>query len=167
VDLPGVATASTGVVVAVALVDTTGFLAGGSETTALAVLVDSVADPVDAGIAADSLVLGVNEDDLEVLVGGVLVDPVGVQDTQVGATTTDTLLSGGTQSTLVLELVNTHVGGLAVGGTLGHRPLTATASHTDTVDNIALLGLVAETTSLVGARRTGSTVDSVQLTELY
>jgi hypothetical protein len=75
--------------------------------------VDSVADPVDAGIAADSLVLGVNEDDLEVLVGGVLVDPVGVQDTQVGAATTDTLLSSGTQSTLVLELVNTHVGGLA------------------------------------------------------
>ena len=54
-----------------------------------------------------------------------------------------------------------------VGGTLGGGPLAATASHTDTVDNIALLGLVSETTSLVGARRTGSTVDSVQLTELY
>ena len=54
-----------------------------------------------------------------------------------------------------------------VGGTLGSGPLTATASHTDTVDNIALLGLVAETTSLVGARGAGSTVDSVQLTELY
>ena len=76
-------------------------------------LVDGVADPVDAGITADSLVLGVNEDDLEVLVGGVLVDPVGVQDTQVGATAADTLLSGGTQSTLVLELVNSVVGGLA------------------------------------------------------
>lgn len=38
VELPGVATASLGVVVAVALVDTTGLLAGGSETTGLAVL---------------------------------------------------------------------------------------------------------------------------------
>lgn len=54
-----------------------------------------------------------------------------------------------------------------VGGTLGRRLLTATTSHTGTVDDIALLGFVAETTSLVRARRTGSPVDSVQLTELY
>lgn len=54
-----------------------------------------------------------------------------------------------------------------VGGTLGNGALAATASHTDTVDNISLLSLVAETTGLVGTRRTGSTVDSVQLTELY
>jgi len=147
--------------------------------------VDGLGDPVDAGIAADSLVLGVDEDNLVVLVGGVLVDPVGVQDTQVGAAAADTLLSGGTESALVLELVDTHVGRLTyraisfchhsrylirkhtVGGTLGHRPLTATTADTGTVDNIALLGLVAQTTSLVGARRTGSPVDSVQLTELY
>ena len=128
---------------------------------------DRLGDPVDAGVTADGLVLGVDKDNLEVLVGRVLVDPVGVQDTQVGAATADTLLSGGGESTLVLEVVDTHVGGLAVGGTLGHRPLTATTTHTGTVDDIALLGLVAETTSLVGARRTGSPVDSVQLTELY
>lgn len=74
---------------------------------------DSVADPVDASITADGLVLGVDKDNLEVLVGGVLVDPVGVQDTQVGATAANTLLSGSTESTLVLELVDTLVGGLA------------------------------------------------------
>lgn len=74
---------------------------------------DGVADPVDARIAADSLVLGVDEDNLEVLVGRVLVDPVGVQDTQVGAATANTLLSGSPESTLVLELVDTHVGGFA------------------------------------------------------
>lgn len=37
-ELPGVAAARLGVVVAVALVDTTGLLASGSKTTALAVL---------------------------------------------------------------------------------------------------------------------------------
>jgi hypothetical protein len=58
------------------------------------VLMDWIDDPVDAGVAANSLVLRVNKDDLEVLVGGVLVDPVRVQDTQVGAATTDTLLGG-------------------------------------------------------------------------
>lgn len=128
---------------------------------------NGLADPVDAGIAADGLVLGVNEDDLKVLVGGVLVDPVGVQDTQVGAAAANTLLSSSTQGTLVLELVDTLVGGLAVGGTLGDRALAATAADTDTVDDVALLGLVAETTSLVGAGRARSTVDGVQLAELY
>lgn len=111
--LPGLSPAARGVVVLVALVDTTGLLAGGGKTTLLAVLVDRVDDPVDAGVAADGLVLRVDENDLVVLVGGVLVDPVGVQDAQVGATAADTLLSGRLELALVLELVDTLVGGLA------------------------------------------------------
>ena len=111
--LPGLSAASLGLVVAVALVETAGLLAGGGEATGLAVLVDGVDDPVDAGIDADGLVLGVDQDDLEVLVGRVLVDPVGVEDTQVGAAATDTLLSGGLEGALVLQLVDTLVGGLA------------------------------------------------------
>ena len=111
--LPGLPAASGGLVVAVALVETARLLAGGSETTSLAVLVDGVDDPVDAGVAADRLVLGVDEDDLVVLVGAVLVDPVGVEDAEVGAAAADTLLSGGLEGTLVLELVDTLVGGLA------------------------------------------------------
>jgi hypothetical protein len=97
----------------VATVDTTGLLAGGSETASLTVLVHGVDDPVDAGVTADGLVLGVDEDDLVVLVGAVLVDPVGVEDAEVGAAAADTLLSGGLEGTLVLELVDTLVGGLA------------------------------------------------------
>lgn len=54
-----------------------------------------------------------------------------------------------------------------VGGTLGHRPLAATAADADTVDDIALLGLVTEAASLVGARGARGAVDDVQLTELY
>jgi hypothetical protein len=94
VALPGLSAASLGLVVPVALVETTGLLASGGETTSLAVLVDGLDDPVDARVAADGLVLGVDEDDLVVLVGGVLVDPVRVQDAQVGAAAADTLLSG-------------------------------------------------------------------------
>lgn len=74
---------------------------------------DGGADPVDAGITTDSLVLGVDKDDLVVLVGGILVDPVGVQDAQVSSATANTLLGGGLESTLVLELVDTVVCGLA------------------------------------------------------
>ena len=35
-----------------------------------------VNDPVDSGVSSDGLVGGINEDDLEVLVGRILVDPV-------------------------------------------------------------------------------------------
>lgn len=96
-----------------ALVETARLLAGGGETALLAVLVDGVDDPVDAGVDADRLVLGVDEDDLEVLVGRVLVDPVRVEDAQVGAPAADTGLGGRPQRALVLELVDTLVGGLA------------------------------------------------------
>lgn len=67
--LPGLSPASSGLVVTMALVETSALLAGGGEATELAMLVYRVDNPVDAGIAADGLVLGVNEDDFEILVG--------------------------------------------------------------------------------------------------
>jgi hypothetical protein len=140
-------------------------LANGGKTTSLAVLVDRVDDPVDAGIATDSLVGGIDKDDLEVLVGSILVNPVGVQDTQISALAANTLLSGGLERALVLELVDTLVDGLTEGSTLGGGSLTVTAANTDTVDDITLLGLVAETTSLVRAGGAGSTVNDIQLSD--
>ena len=74
---------------------------------------DGFDDPVDAGIFANDLVLRVYKDDLKVLVGGVLVDPVRVENPQVGATATNTLLGSGLQGSLVLQLVDTLVGRLA------------------------------------------------------
>lgn len=164
--LPGLATTSTGVGESVALVDTTGLLASGGESTSLTVLVDGVNDPVDAGITANDLVGRIDENDLKVLVSRVLVDPVRVQDTEIGAAAANTLLSSGTELSLVLELVNTLVGGLAVSSTLAHRTLAATSSNTDSVDNETLLGLV---TQLAGSLRTtgaAGTVDDVELAVL-
>ena len=126
--------------------------------------------------------VGVNEDNFVVLVNTILVNPVRVQDTQVTASLADTLLRYTSQTSLGLEVVDTLADGLAVGSTykiqlqklfpltspskrtLGDLLLAVTPPDTDTVDNVALLGLVAETTSLVGARGTRSTVDYVQLT---
>ena len=51
--LPGLSAAGASLVVAVALVEAAGLLAGGSETAGLAVLVDGVDDPVDAGVTTD------------------------------------------------------------------------------------------------------------------
>lgn len=69
VPLPCLPATSSRLVVRVTLSETTALLARSRESAALAVLVDGLGDPVDAGIAADSLVLGVDEDDLKVLVG--------------------------------------------------------------------------------------------------
>jgi hypothetical protein len=113
VPLPGLPPASGGVVELVTTAKTTALLAGGGKSTALAVLVDWLDDPVDARVAADGLVLGVDKDDLVVLVGRVLVDPVRVENAQVGAAAADTLLGGRLERALVLELVDTLVGGLA------------------------------------------------------
>ena len=64
-----------------------------------------------------SLVVGVDEDNLVVLVNTVLVDPVRVQDTEVTASLADTLLRNAPQTALRLELSDTLTNGLAVGGT--------------------------------------------------
>ena len=101
----------------VTLFETAGLLASGGEGRGTRGACGRGNDPVDAGIATDGLVLWVDEDDLEVLVGRVLVDPVGVKDAQVGATAADTLLSSRLEGALVLELVNSLVGGLACDGT--------------------------------------------------
>lgn len=203
VPLPCLPPASSRVVVLVSTAKTTALLAGGGKTTALAVLVHGLDDPVDAGITADGLVLGVDKDDLVVLVGRVLVDPVRVEHAEIGAAAADTLLSSRLERALVLELVDTLVGGLAcmllvpkssqhlvrgkhtIGGTprhkllaqglcchcrwfdvLGRGPLATSTADTDAVDNVALLGLVPEAASLVGARGTAGTVDDLELAEL-
>ena len=111
--LPGLSATSTGLVVAVALVETARALASGSEATGLAVLVDWINNPIDARILTDCLVLRIDQDDLIILIGRILVDPVRVQDAEVGTATTNTLLSGGLERTLILQLVDTLVRGLA------------------------------------------------------
>lgn len=155
-----------GVVVAVALADTTALVAGGSEAARLTVLVHRLGDPVDAGIAADSLVLRVHTDHLEVLVDTVLVHPVRVQDTEVRHLAANTLLSKGTERALGLQVVHTLTNGLTVSSTLRNVLLAVTAADTHTVDNVALLGLVAKAASLVRARGARGAVHHVQLAVL-
>jgi hypothetical protein len=55
-------------------------------------------------------VLRVDQDNLKVLVCGVLVDPVRVQDSQIRTPTSHTLLSRGLQRALVFELVYALIG---------------------------------------------------------
>src|SRR5437867_1642767 len=54
-----------------------------------------------------------------------------------------------------------------ISDTLRHWPFAASAANTDTINDIALLGLVSKPTSFVWTRWAGSTVDDVQLAKLY
>lgn len=159
--LPGVSSASLGVVVLVSLVDTSGLLASGGKSTSFAVLVDGVGNPVVSRIIADGVVLGINKDNLKVLVSRILVNPVRTQDTEVTSTAANTLFSSSTKRSLVLKLADTLVGGLTVGSTLVNGSLAATSADTNTVNNETLLGLVTETVSLVRARWTRGTVNGL------
>lgn len=90
---PGSTTRATnGLRVAVAFAQAATALAGGGEATEFAVLVDCVADPVDLGITTDGVVVWIKHDHLEVLVGGILTDPVGVQDTETSNAASNTFL---------------------------------------------------------------------------
>ena len=111
--------------------------------------------------------VGVDQDNLVVLVHTVLVHPVRVQHPQIAASLSYTLLGGAPQATLELEVVDTLANGFTEGGTLGDGLLAATTADADAVDNVALLGLVAEAAGLVEARGTRGAVDDVQLTKLY
>jgi len=149
--------------VTVSLAQAAILLANARKPTSFTTLVHRVYNPVDSGITTNGFVVGINEDDLVVLVNTILVNPVRVQHPQISTSLANTLLRCAPETTLEFQMVNTLANGFAVGGTLGHRLFSVTAPDTDTVDNVALLGFVAESTSLVRARWTGCAVDDVQL----
>jgi hypothetical protein len=88
-----VTTTGLGVVEQMTLVNTSGLLSGGSKTSGFSVLVDRVTDPVVSGVSSDGLVGWVDQNDFEVLVGRILVNPVRVKDSHVRSTTTNSFFS--------------------------------------------------------------------------
>lgn len=99
-------------------------------------------DPVDTSIATDRFVLRIDEDHLEVFVGGVLVDPVRVEDTQIGSTAAHSLLGCRFQGSLVLKLVYTLVRWLAYQGE--YQPQSFCLGSNDNVDRLSYVR-IAET----------------------
>ena len=143
------------------------FLAGGGESAELSVLHLGRGNPVDTGVTADSLVGWVNHDDFVELEGSVLTNPVRVENTHVGALATNTLFSEVLEGTAGLDLLDaTGALGLTADHTLGGRSFTSTSADADAVDNVTLLGLVAELSCLIGARRSAGSVNVRELTVL-
>jgi hypothetical protein len=82
-------------------------------TAVITNLVNWLYDPVDPWVAANDCVLWVDEDNFEIFVGRILVDPVGVEDSEICAAAANTLFGCGFKGSLILELVDTLVGGFA------------------------------------------------------
>lgn len=127
-------------------------------------LVDWVDDPVNTRIIANLLVSSIDHNDFVVLHGSVLVDPVRVQDTQVGVTASSLFLGNRLKVALELQLVNTLVLGLTEDHTTVILSLTSSTANTGTDDNVSLLGFVSKTVGLFGTGRTVACQDVGSLT---
>lgn len=129
-------------------------LSSGGKASGISALVLVGSNPVNSGVTGDSLVLGVNKDDFEELESSILANPVRVEDSEVSAASSDSLLSNSSVGSARLELVDTLIDGLTVNDTLRDWSLSTTSSDSDSVDHVSLLGLVSELSGLVGT--TGS-----------
>lgn len=161
--LPGVSSTLGSLVVQVTLVNTSGLSTCSSQASVFSVLVDWVTDPVVSSIVSDGIVGWVNKNDFVVLVGGVFIDPVRVQDSQVGCSSTDSFFSSDSKRLLVLQMVDTLVGWLTVSSTLWNRSLSVTSSDSDSVNDKTLLSLVTQLSSLLWSRWLGSSVNNILL----
>lgn len=141
-------------------------LASSGEAAELTVLHRALADPVDVRVVADSVVERVDQDDLVVFVSRVLIDEVRVEDSEVRASSAGSLLGIGSERADSLLLQDTLCSRLAVDDTLGDQFLSATSGDAHAVDDVALLGLVAELSGSVDAGRLARSVDSRQVAEL-
>ena len=148
------------------LSETSVLLASGGQSTELTFIVLLGNDPVDSRILLDGVVSGVDEDNLVEFVGGILTNPVGVEDSQVGAVSADLLLSNRSVRSGLLELSDTLMDGLTVDDTLADSSLSATSSNADSVDSVSLLGLESDSSGLVKSGRLGGLVDGGELSVL-
>jgi len=146
-----------------ALAQTASLTSGAGEAAALPVLVHGVDDPVDTRIVSDLRVIGVDHNNLVVLHGGVLVDPVRVQNTEVGILAPYLLLGYGLQVAVEFEVVDTLVLGLTEDHTTVVGTLASSAADSAADHDVSLLRLETQTVSLVG---TGGSADASDLRAL-
>jgi len=139
------------------LAQSTSFPSGTGKTPALSVLVHGVDNPIDAWVIANLEMGRINQNNFIVFHGGVLVHPVGVEDTQVSKFTSHLLFGDGLKIALEFNLFNTLVLGLTKDHTTVVGTLASTTTDTTSNNDISLLGLVAKTMGLVS---TGGAVDA-------
>lgn len=142
-------------------------------------------NPIDTWIPSNRFVLRINQYYFKILIGRVLIYPIGVEDPQICTPATNTLFCGWFERTLVFELIyplirglpcnlaiislkpeNVRSWGQTISCTLWNWPLSPSAANTHSIDNIALLSFVTKTTCFIRSRWTWSSVHDVELAEL-
>jgi hypothetical protein len=108
--LPSLSPTSSGLVESMTLAQATRLLASCSEHTRFTVLVNRIDDPINARVTSNGLMLRVDQDDLKILICGILINPVRVEDSQICTATSHPLLSCRFQRPLVFKLIYTLVG---------------------------------------------------------
>ena len=129
--------------------ETSVFLTRGGQTSKLSSVVLLGDDPVDSWVFLDGGVVWIDKDDLVEFVGGILSYPVRVEDSQVGASSSDLLLSNVSVGSGLLQLSDTLMDWLTENGTLVDSSLSSSSSDSDSVDNVTLLSLVSASSSLI------------------
>ena len=106
------------------LAESTSLSTSRGQSTHLTVLVNRVYDPVDAWIVANLWMGRIDQNDFVIFHGCILVDPVGVQDTQVGITTSNLFFRNTLQVALKLQVVDTLMLGLTKDHTWFDKQIT-------------------------------------------
>ena len=141
-------------------------LAGRSQSSGLSSLLGWVADPVDSWVISDGLAAGVDHDHFVVFVSSVLSDPVRVQDSETFQSSADRFLGSALQVLVELQTSDTGRLWLSVDDSLWDWELSASSSDSSSVDDVALLLSVAESTSSLDSRWARDSVDGGELSVL-
>ena len=123
-------------------------------------------DPVDSWVVSDGIVSGINENDFVIFVDTILTNPIAVQDSQSTESSTDSFFSLRSKVSGWLELVDTDGSGLTANDTSVYWSLSTSSSDSNSVDNIAVFGFVAEFSSLVGSSGMVNSSDDWKLSVL-
>ena len=142
------------------------FLTGGGETSEISFVVFLFTNPVDSWVNLDGFVSWVNADDLEEFVGGVLTNPVRVENSKVRALSTNLLLSDRSVGSGLLELSDTSMDWLTVDNTLMDGSLSSSSSDSNSVDDVSLLLLESEGSGLIQSGWSLDLVDNWKLSIL-
>ena len=148
------------------LLKTSVLLAGGSQASDFSSIMFLGHDPVDSWVTSDGVVSWVNTDNLKEFLGGILTHPVGVKNSQVGAVSSDLLLSNISVRSSLLELSDTLMDWLSVDATLVHCSLSSTSSDSASVDDVSLLLLESKSSGLVQSAGSSDLVDDSELSVL-
>lgn len=111
--------------------------------------VDGLADPVDSGIISDGVVLRINQDHFVEFMCSVLGNPVAVQDSQLWEESANSFLGHASEISRRLELVDSDACWLTVDDTSVYRSLSTTSSDSGSVNDVANLGLISQSSGFI------------------